>query len=58
MNKFLLAGEVVGIGDEYMVMETVERTPSGDYPDEHEVYFTGDMPVVSIGEKVQVMGSV
>ena len=58
MNKFLLAGEVVSIGDEYMVMETVERTPSGDYPDEHDVYFDGEMPVVSVGEKIQVLGKI
>lgn len=58
MNKFLIAGEIVSTGDEMLVLETVERTPGGDYPDEHDVYFENGVPTVTLGEKAQILGRV
>lgn len=57
MNKFLLAGEVIGISDDEIRMMTVERTVNGEYPDEHVILFD-ETPDVKLGQRVQLVGEI
>jgi len=54
----MLAGEVVAKGGDIVSVETTERTPGGDYPDTHDVYFEDGAPDSHIGSRIQLVGKV
>lgn len=62
MSKFLVAGEILAVGNGVITLETIERrpptpaNPSGEYPDTHQVYIesTGRKP----GDRVAIMGRI
>jgi len=58
-SKFLLAGTVMACNPEYLVIETKERRPSGDYPDEHVVYVEDAQELgIEPGDRIKLMGTI
>lgn len=57
-KKFLLAGTVLGVESDAIVLQTTERRPSGDYPDEHVIFVDDAQDLVAPGNRIKVMGTI